>query len=144
MSANSDSIVEIKVGYPEFVPKSCTSNLKMTCISVCQRGFIFLLSKKINGVYRTVLFHKLEEMSFKRRLGSMGSSNLDTLAKSLQTLLFPENCKNPIKLIEVRQLQSLTRNTSTYLYVTDTMLVRTKYRFCLETRIRIDRRENCR
>jgi len=35
-------------------------------------------------------------------------------------------------LMETKQFQSLTRNTSAHLYITDTMLVRTKYGFCLK------------
>jgi hypothetical protein len=74
----------------------------------------------------------LEEVSFKGRLGSMGSSELDALPKSLQALLFPENCKNSIKLMEKRQFKSLTRNTAAHLYIADAMLIRTKYCFCLK------------
>ena len=51
VSTDSDRIMEIKVGYPKFVPKSCAGDLKMSCICVGQGRFIFLLSKEVDSMY---------------------------------------------------------------------------------------------
>ena len=71
-------------------------------------------------------------MSFKRRLGGVGSSDLNTLAKCLQALLLPEYCMLLVSSRNIRRITKHTRHTSTNLYITDTVLISAENGFRLQ------------
>ena len=86
-----DHVVEVEVSNTDLLSEAVSSNAEMSSIGCSQALLVLLRSKKVDGMYGTVLLRELEKMAFKSRLRSLWSRDLDSLTECLQPLLFPEH-----------------------------------------------------
>lgn len=84
--------MEIVIGDAEIGPPNASGYVEMVAISARQNSFIFFGAKEVYCLNCTVLLCQMSEVPFESWLRRLRTGDLNTLAKSLETLLLPEHC----------------------------------------------------
>lgn len=91
MSPDPYNPMEVKMRHTDIIAKhSITSRMQMLRISRRQDCLVFFRTEKVNGMNGAIFFDEVCKVPVERRLGSVWTCKLNTLAEGLEALLLPE------------------------------------------------------